>query len=460
LTDTACRWDAADGSGSVSLNASTIRELRAKAIEAFLSLPRRGVEIGGLLFGNEQDGHPFVQRFEEVSCEHRYGPSFTLSEGDHVELTGKLARSRREESLPVIGFYRSYTGRRALVEAADRALMREHFPNGEAVFLLLQPIDARNCSANFRICRDGEFLDAPVSSPVFFDPESIDKPAEPAGRPVEREADVEPTIQPSHATQPDRPFVIPSRTLFADEPEPSHRWWPALAACLLGVAAGVGLHMILAPEQPRWVDLYLSAKPSADTHTVQLTWDAAAAKTAGVTHALLGVSDGTAHHQVPLSLPDIQLGAYTYAASSPDLEFRMTLYGRGPALSGGVLRMSPAAQAPAVIAPAAATPAEPQKQAEEPKPAPKVDVSRKAVREVQPSVPEGIRARIAGEVRIPVTVTINGRGQVTAATTPRAADGLQSYLGQQSVKAARQWRFARASASPVAEKTIYFTFRR
>ena len=68
------------------LSATTVRELRAKAIQAFLSLPRRGVETGGLLFGSQRDGQLFIQRFEEVACEHRYGPSFALSNDDRARL--------------------------------------------------------------------------------------------------------------------------------------------------------------------------------------------------------------------------------------------------------------------------------------------------------------------------------------------------------------------------------------
>jgi hypothetical protein len=43
------QWDSPDGQQLVELPAAMIRELRAAAIDAFCAIPRRGVEIGGLL---------------------------------------------------------------------------------------------------------------------------------------------------------------------------------------------------------------------------------------------------------------------------------------------------------------------------------------------------------------------------------------------------------------------------
>ena len=113
--------------------------LRARTLEAFHSIPRRGAEIGGLLFGRVLRTDPLLARitgFEEVPIEHRFGPSYVFSDEDHAYLAKALQRERPE---PVIGFFRSYTGREMLLDEADRNLLTRYFSHPRSLFLLLEP---------------------------------------------------------------------------------------------------------------------------------------------------------------------------------------------------------------------------------------------------------------------------------------------------------------------------------
>ncbi len=223
----------------------------------------------------------------------------------------------------------------------------------------------------------------------------------------------------------------------------------------MGGIGGAALYELWAiSRQPRWVELYLDAKPSADAQALVVTWDGAASKTIGATHALLGVNDGTVHRDIPLTTAQLQLGRYLYTAANPELEVRLVLYGNGPALSGGTLRLAPAPHLAAAAPPVNAVTSAPSQP--EPAPEPKATGPRTPVHEVQPSIPAGIRARLNGNLEIPVTVKINARGQVTSAFAAPAADGLKAYLSHEAVRAAHLWRFAPGS-SP-SEKTISFTF--
>src|SRR3954468_5234088 len=106
-----CRWDAPDGTRSVVLSCGTVQELRSLVIEAFLSLPRRGPEVGGLLLGRTPPGEPGVLRieaFEEIPCEHRFGPSYVLSGDDRTRFAETLRRRRPEGAPMVVGFFRSF----------------------------------------------------------------------------------------------------------------------------------------------------------------------------------------------------------------------------------------------------------------------------------------------------------------------------------------------------------------
>jgi TonB family protein len=244
--------------------------------------------------------------------------------------------------------------------------------------------------------------------------------------------------------------------------ERSVRWWMPVTLCLIGGIGGAALYELWTiSRQPRWAELYLDAKPAADAKSLMITWDAAASQTAGATHALLGINDGAIRRDVPLTAAELKLGHYSYTPANPDLELRLVLYGNGPAVSGGTLRIAPAVRvnpkpapepAPAIAAPPAASPVA----APAASPAPESSGPRTVVHEVKPSVPDGIRARLSGNMEIPVTVKINPRGQVISAFTPQSVDGLRRFLGQEAVKAARQWRFTPAGA--LSEKTIYFTF--
>ena len=450
--------------GFVFLSASTIRELRAKAIQAFLSLPRRGVETGGLLFGSRRDGQLLIQGFEEIACEHRYGPSFALSNDDRARLAERLARA---SSPPVIGIYRSYTGRDAELDDGDLTLIREHFSTGQFVFLLLQPINAQACIGGFRLVRDGELQAEPPYAPALFDPDHWNTDS-PVVAQVEAEAVMPPEVpEPSEPPAPAPPLLPrPYRTLPIDAaaplPQQSSRvhWWVTVALCLTGGIGGAALYELWAiSRQPRWVDLYLDAKPAAETQALAVTWDAATARSTGATHALLGVNDGAVHRDIPLSTAQLQLGRYVYTPTNRELELRLVLYGNGPALSGGSLRLTPAPSPTAVPLPANTAPASaalPAAAPPEPAPVPKSTVPRPAIHEVQPSIPAGIRARLNGSLEIPVTVKINRRGLVTYAFAPPAPDGIQAYLSHEAVRAAHRWRFAPGSAA--SEKTIYFTF--
>src|SRR5689334_22004784 len=95
-------WESKDGR-RVLFSSAVLRDLRARSIESFLALPRRGLEIGGLLFGQPGTAELRIEGFEEVPCEHRYSPSFALSASDRKRVEELLAQ-RRGDTLRPIGF--------------------------------------------------------------------------------------------------------------------------------------------------------------------------------------------------------------------------------------------------------------------------------------------------------------------------------------------------------------------
>jgi hypothetical protein len=198
-----------------------LRDLRMLAIDGLVALRRRGLEVGGILLGETSGGEVHIDAFVEVPCEHRYGPSYTLSEGDLEKLRELLAEPRGE-TLRVLGFYQSFTSREPVIDEAGEALMRLHFYRGDAVYLMLQPMSVEKCLTSVRLAHDGRVL--PESGEVTV----VDRDAEPA--PAAVVAAVEPAPVETK---------IPA---WAAEPAPrrrSRRWAPIAASLVVGLAGGV-----------------------------------------------------------------------------------------------------------------------------------------------------------------------------------------------------------------------------
>ncbi len=146
-----------------------MRKLRTLAIDGLIALPRRGIEVGGILVGEAHLGDIQIQTWEEVLCEHRYGPSYALSPSDR-EALGELLAARPEGTPQVVGFFRSFTSRDPMIEEADEAFVGEHFPEGDFVYLMLQPLSPLECLATFRFFHNGLLVPETEDPPFAFDP--------------------------------------------------------------------------------------------------------------------------------------------------------------------------------------------------------------------------------------------------------------------------------------------------
>jgi hypothetical protein len=493
-----CRWDSSDGAHSVILSCGLVEELRTSVVDAFLSLPRRGAEVGGLLLGRFLPGSPAgiqIEAMEEVPCEHRYGPSYVLSDDDRAHFRQRLARPLPEGSPQVVGFYRSYTRRDAVADAADVDLFYTFLPDERSVLLVIEPLSPAECFATFLFRENGELPDHPpypfftfaaeamqqeaesvpavVASPAQPPPAAEPEPSSPAIRSHEpdRDAPAPPedfrplTLPPSRRAQ----MLDPGADTTDTRPRPRRRFWLPLAACVvLGAGGGMLYEFWKLAREPQWAELRLDA--TASTGSIQLTWDRDARALKLSTGAVLHVTDGSTSKSVDLSPADLLTGKLTYHASHPDVLFRMQLHGtRGRAWSDSlrVVSVNAPPPAPAPAAPpssrtpvgeaARAVPAPALREKPEPRASAAV-----AIQQVQPEIPEGIRSRIGSRVVIPVQVRVNEAGRVISAVPRTKGDSVSRYLGDAAAKAARSWRFTPARSregAPIASsKTLEFTF--
>jgi proteasome lid subunit RPN8/RPN11 len=481
-----CRWDAPDGACGVVMGANLMEELRRQAIQAYLSVPKRGAEIGGLLFGNvRQDGSIafHIDSSEDIPCEYRFGPSYKLSEADFGLLRKRLAQHQRDRSEPVIGWYRSYTGREAALDQTDLELLREVFPHPHVVTLLLQPISAEKCMARFQFGSDGEPAADQPYEPFLFDPAQLKvevqaepEPPEavPVPVPVHVPAVAEPAVQlwEPPPVEPAKPVpVLPApfdaqRREWREDDEPrasrgSQIWLPVLLCALAAIAGASGYGYWTLEHQPRWSPMGLDATGSAQE--LVLSWDSAAPLVQQASHGVMTVTDGSAQSQIPLTAAQLRGGKLSYLPSHANVLIRFLVYDAGNRAFGDSLRVANLHPTTTAVAPTPVTPVTPEPPpTTQPEQTAAGGTSAVARREVQPDVPAGILARVRVRTVVPVQLYIDASGRVTGASAKGARHGLDRYLADLAVKAARRWSFvpahSRNGSAIASAKTVEFVF--
>jgi hypothetical protein len=132
-------------SGSLGLQIRFSSEASAAITEeigvGFLSIPRRGAEVGGLLGGElEKRGSEWlvtVHQIVPVPIEYQYGPSWRLSAGDRQQFHDLVRKGM--DGARLIGWYRSNTRPEHEPEEADRLISQKFFSDGPSVFLFCEP---------------------------------------------------------------------------------------------------------------------------------------------------------------------------------------------------------------------------------------------------------------------------------------------------------------------------------
>src|SRR5690242_15951529 len=75
----------------IQFNQDAMDRLGAVVMEGFKAVPRRGLEVGGLLMGRVENDCVIVEDIEAVDSEHQRGPSWLLSEKDKRLLSAAVA---------------------------------------------------------------------------------------------------------------------------------------------------------------------------------------------------------------------------------------------------------------------------------------------------------------------------------------------------------------------------------
>jgi hypothetical protein len=177
-----CAWTQGSRKFAIYVHRDVLARLGMEVRVAFKRVPRRGLEVGGILVGRRECRDEittfWIEGFEAIESEHRSGPSYILSELDFALLREALTRNGAAS----IGIYRSQTRSQQLtLQEPDIQLFGKCFDRGDGLFLIACPVAAR---AAFFLRDEGELkcvyefgLGSPLASGVAA---QTPEPSEPA----------------------------------------------------------------------------------------------------------------------------------------------------------------------------------------------------------------------------------------------------------------------------------------
>jgi hypothetical protein len=316
---------------------------------AFKSVPRRGLEIGGILLGtlhrNEQETIIRVEAHKTVDSEHRLGPSFLLSEADLSHFGEALANYGGS----AIGVFRSHTRSGDVVpHAEDAALVKQLGDGKDAVFLILCP--SLKAAALF-VHQDGKFqrireIGLAAGLPSMISP--------PAAREADVEKDPDVSLPPAPSTARNFSFALPvikgrfrslarHRSLARLHLLARNHWIIPVAVAIVGFGLGLAALLPFAGnsssvtvnsrpqnQQPSPAPQTLQLKATREGGYLRLDWTP---PSGAISRAILHIQDGAIENEKLLTLAEFNAGTILYQANNPDVTFQMDVYADQPSTS-------------------------------------------------------------------------------------------------------------------------------
>jgi Gram-negative bacterial TonB protein C-terminal len=402
-----CAWTCASTQGSrefaIHVPADVLARLAMEVRVAFKRVPRRGLEIGGILLGRadrrDETTTFWIEGFESVDSEHRSGPSYILSERDFTLLREALAKNGAAS----IGIFRSQTrSQQVEPQESDDDLFGRCFDGSDALFLMACPVAAR---AAFFV-REGAELkcvyEFGLGSPLAHGG-AVQSPDSPTPKPPDpNPPEMEDVVQPPPEIQ--TALVAVSRPIHAPETEDTangslldrQRWlgpasegrqgeraidqglgkplsewvrrvarfrketWMA-AAFIFAVVVGAGIGMLahssppspppsVPAQRPAAKDLPLTVEGNGGL--LRLHWDQNSSAIRDPARAVLHIQDGDYQMVRNLAPLEFNAGSVSYQPKSHDVTFRVDVSSPTASASGTVQVVNLSAPATAPVRPA------------------------------------------------------------------------------------------------------------
>lgn len=274
-------------------------------LRGFSSIPRRGAEVGGILFGRFEDEKTVViDSFEAVPCDYKLGPGYEFTEEDR-------ARFKAAVTPAAVGYYRSHTGEGFGPTEEDRQRLADLFRDPRSPLLLIQPFATKVSRGAFFFRVDG-MLEQTAKNDFPFSRKLLGggtrRPRAEQSPPVPGEGPPKPAVE----VPPVNPEPVSAAASPEEPPEPAGYSKSFLAAALtLAVALGWAGGFFTARNlprisQPEVYQLRLQAAPRGSDVDVKWNPQADAIRTA--TRASLSVKNEAGEKTVRLDLDQLRQG--------------------------------------------------------------------------------------------------------------------------------------------------------
>jgi hypothetical protein len=310
--------------------------LRAEAFAGLKALPRRGVEVGGLLTHRIGAGSTeMASGVEPIPCEYLYGPSYRLSPFDYQNFRARIRAIQAADAVKIAFFFRSSTREVFGVTPEDVAVAE--LLSDTAGIVLIRP--SLNGNATFRVfqsTKDCEWYDfeefevrnelivpapliAAVAAPKTGDgPGLLESP--PLDSPGRRSVDT-PRL--------DMRFAGNSFALF----------WLIL---VLAVAASVIVRRAfwnIASQVVPSNDPDLGMQVVFRGNNLLLTWNQSLPSVRNSAGGNLQIRDGAQYREIALDSAQLAQAVIYYAPNSDDITFRLNIQGQRPSRLSGIVRV-------------------------------------------------------------------------------------------------------------------------
>jgi hypothetical protein len=364
-------WEPAGKTVSVRIALDLVDRLSAAILDGFGSIPKRGAEIGGVLLGHWVEGEPRavqIDDFRESPCEHKFGPSYVLSDEDLARFAETLLRAAADEQR-VVGYFRSHTREGLALAPPDHELLAKHFPAPDHVVLLVRPSALTVSQAGFFLYQEGviqestdhefpfrrselESGEAPARRPLGVPPPSKAREPRPRGPSIFRQASPSALEEQAVASAPRRetseyaelPFglrphdegvPLPSQVYAVTTPSTSRFrrgwvWFPlSFIFLLLGVLLGFQAALSFNTNKSGNADpFHLQLSAGREGPDLNVKWDRGNPAIRQATRGVLDITDGTFNKRVDLDATQLQTGRVIYRFSSAKVRFRLEVYPR------------------------------------------------------------------------------------------------------------------------------------
>jgi proteasome lid subunit RPN8/RPN11 len=325
---------------------AVLERIRASVTDAFYSMPRGGLETGGVLFGTRDGDTITILDHRVLECEHARGPSYALSENDLARLAELLAGAGNQPELrgmEALGWYHSHTRSEMFLSEADLAMHNRYFPEPWQLALVVRPYHGRPAHAGFFFReRDGsirtnqsyqEFLLKPMPvkprEEAAVVPAAIPEP-EPAP-PVHLDtAQYEPAPEPGDPYRQKRlspePEPLPIPRSMTELPPPPRFTFAWIAAAVILILAAVSWF-----AHPALEKLLTHEPESLNLDALDINghlwvrWNANARAVMTAEAGTLEVKQGAARSVIGLSAARLRQGGITIPRRTERVDLRLSV---------------------------------------------------------------------------------------------------------------------------------------